>query len=149
MVRAGGRRQGGVEAETGGVEAETEGAEGEIEGAEAEIGVGRGGIEGIHMVKRGHIGDIDRGIDLVADRRIGRERGIRIGENGRGATIGEGGMSSRHGGDRSGATPRKRIARESIHEIGIVVTEDDDYMVLGRQHLGRCLGDIERHRDFW
>lgn len=95
-------------------------------GAEAEIEVGRGGIGGIRMVKRGHINDVDPERGLVIDRRTGQERGTRIEENGRGATIEVGMTIGHHFGNGSGVTPRIRVEGGGIPEIGITITEDDE-----------------------
>ena len=53
-------------------------------GVGVEIGVGRGGIRGIHMVMTDHIGGTGRG----TGHGIGRETGVRIDESGLGATRG-------------------------------------------------------------
>ncbi len=99
---------------------------------EAETGVGRGGIRGIHMAKRGRIEDIDQEIDLIADRRTGRERDILIGGNGPGATREDGMiMSLHHAGGGSGAILRICRGGGEIHEIEIVITEDDEESIHG------------------
>ena len=90
------------------------------------IGVRKGGIGGILMVKRGHIEDIDRGIDLISDRWIGRERGIRIEESGRGATREEETMFGHHAGGGSGVIRQIHLHGGGIREIEANITEGEE-----------------------
>ena len=91
--------------------------------AEAEIGVGRGDIGGIRMTKRGHIRDVDPEIHLITEGRTGRGRGIVIGGNGPGATMGEM-MSEPYVDDRSGVTLRICVEGGENPGIEITITED-------------------------
>lgn len=90
------------------------------------IGVRKGGIGGILMVKRGQIEDIDRVIDLISDRWIGRERGIHIEESGRGATREEEMMIGHHAGGGSGVIPQIHPDEGGIREIEANITEDEN-----------------------
>ncbi len=84
------------------------------------------------MAKRGRIEDIDRAIGLIVDRRIGRERDIPIGGSGQGATREDGMMESHHhAGGESEAILRMYRGGGEIHEIEIVVTEDDEESMNG------------------
>lgn len=78
------------------------------------------------MATKGHIEATDRGIDHIADQRIGRERGIRIEESGREATKDEGMMIGHHAGHGSGGTPQTHLDGEGIRDIEITNTEDDE-----------------------
>lgn len=78
------------------------------------------------MARRGRIGGTDRGIDHIADKRIGRERGIRMEGSGRGATRGEEIMIGNHAGHGSGVTPQTHLDGGGIREIEITTTEDDE-----------------------
>ncbi len=91
----------------------------------AEIGVGRGGIGGIHMAKRGRIEGIGRGIDHIADWGIGRERGIRIGGSAREAMREEEMTSGHPDEDESGVTLQTHRDDGGIHVIETMITEDE------------------------
>lgn len=97
--------------------------------AKAETGVGKGGIGGIRMARRGRIEGIDRGIDHNVDRQIGRETGTRIEESGREATRGEEMMIGQPVDGTSGVTRQSHIRGGGTHEIEIMVTEDDEYQL--------------------
>ena len=85
----------------------------------------RGGIGGILMTKRGRIEDIVLRIKLIAKRRTGRERGIRIEGNGREATIEDDMSISDRVDDRNRVTLQTRMEGGG-HEIDILITDDDD-----------------------
>lgn len=93
--------------------------------AKAETGVGRGGIGGILMAKRGRVEGIGRGIDLIADWGIGRERGIRIEESAREAMREEEMKSGHPAAGESGVALQTHRDGGGILEIESMITEDE------------------------
>ena len=90
-----------------------------------ETGVGKGGIGGILMARRGRIGGTDRRIDHVADERKGRETGIRIGGSGREAMREEEMTIDHRAGHGSEVTPQTYRDGEGIREIEITTIGGD------------------------
>lgn len=96
------------------------------DGAGVGTGAGRRSIGGIPVEKRGCIEDIDQRIYHVADRWIGRERGIRIEGSGRGVTRDEEMAIGHYAGHVSGVALQIRLDGGGTREIEITTIEDDE-----------------------
>lgn len=82
------------------------------------------------MVRRGRIEGTDRGIGHIADRRIGRERGIRIEESGPEAMREEEMMIGHPGGGENGVTRQTHTDGEKTQETETVNTENEKLLLI-------------------
>lgn len=90
------------------------------------IGVRRGGIGGTLTAKRGHTRGIDRGIDLITDRWIGRERDTRIERIDLRSTREEEMMIGHRAGGGSGVIRQFHLDGGEIRGTEVIITEDEE-----------------------